>query len=344
MKTHLRVVTNSERTCFRRCQREHHYAYGLGYRPIEDAEALRFGTLWHRGLETWWLGLGVEAAIEVATAGAVDAYEAAKLRVLLRGYDARWGAPSDDVVGVEMEFRAPITNPETGAASRTFEHGGKIDVLLRDGFVEHKTTSADIGLGSNYWRKLTLDPQVSTYYAGARALRVEPQRCIYDVVRKPQLRPSAVPLRDEAGFKIVLDANGERVYCKTPNKGGPKPRETADTKEGYVLQTRPETPEEYELRIAQDICEQPDKYYQRGEVVRLEADEREAEQDAWQLTRSMREAELAERYPRNADACERFGSVCAYFDVCCGTASLDDVTRFERVDNVHPELSAQAAE
>lgn len=342
-KRSLRVVTNSELTCFRRCQREHHYAYEQGYRAVEDVEALRFGTLWHLGLEAWWLGQGLDAAIEVATRGAADDYEAARLRVLLRGYDARWGHERHDVVAVERPFYAPLLNPETGAPSRTYELGGKMDVLLRQRFVEHKTTSEDIGLGSVYWRRLTLDPQVSTYYAGAKALGHEVHGCLYDVVRKPALRPSQVPLVDDSGFKIVLDAQGRRVYCKAVGKAGPKPRETGSTADGYVLQTRTETPEEYEARLTEEVAANPDRYYQRGEVVRLEADEREAALDAWHLTQAMKDGERLGRHPRNPDACRRYSGTCAFFDVCTGTASLDDTSRFQRVDNVHPELGLRDA-
>lgn len=315
----LRVITNSERACFRRCQREHHYAYGLGIRPTDDAESLVFGRQWHLGQEAWWLGHGLDAAIEACTAGVSDPYEVAKLRVLMRGYDARWQAPEPGVLGVEQEFRAPLINPETGAASRTFEHGGKMDVLLADAFVEHKTTSEDIGVGSVYWRRLTLDPQVSTYYAGARALGVEPTKCIYDVVRKPQLRPlKATP---EESRKYTKDG---RLYA--------------------AQRDRDETPEEYERRLAEDICASADKYYQRGEIVRLEADEREAQLDAWQIARAIREGEIEGRYPRNPDSCLRYGRMCSYFDVCTGVASIDDTGRFTVVDNVHQELSAEAAE
>jgi hypothetical protein len=63
-----------------------------------------------------------------------DAYQAwidslkdqvGRARVLMRGYDARWSGEVHTVVGVERQFRAPLVNPETGAASRTFELGGK---------------------------------------------------------------------------------------------------------------------------------------------------------------------------------------------------------------------------
>jgi hypothetical protein len=301
----------------RRCPREHHLSYELGYRPVGDVEALRFGSLIHLGLEAWWKGLGLDAALDAAVARAADPYEAAKARVLLRGYDARWAGESFDVVAVEQEFRAPLVNPKTGAASRTFMLGGKIDVLLRRGFVEHKTTSEEIGVGSTYWRRLTLDPQVSTYYAGARALGHDVDSCLYDVIRKPSIRPlRATP---EESRKYTKDG---RLYAT---------QRDAD-----------ETPEEYEARLTAEVATHPDRYYQRGEIVRLEAEEREAQLDAWQLSRAIRDSALAEAYPRNPDSCVRWGRTCAFFDHCTGVASLDDSSRFMRVGNVHQELNTDA--
>jgi hypothetical protein len=337
MTRRLDVVTNSQLTTFRRCQREHYYAYLCGYRTLDDAEALRFGTLWHKGLEAWWLGRGLDAALDAATAGALDEYEAARARVLLRGYEARWGHESLDVVGVEREFCTPLVNPETGAASRSFELAGKLDVLLTDRFVEHKTTGEDIGVGSFYWRRLTLDPQVSTYYAGAKSLGHDVHGCVYDVVRKLSLRPSkAVPVVDDEGCRVVLSVvTRERVRTKNRKKW----RETADANAGYVMLTREETVEEYEARCTDEVAAHPDRYYQRGEVVRLEADEREAALDAWHLTQAMLVARRLGHYPRNPDACQRYGRPCSYFEVCLGVASLDDPARFQRVENVHQELT-----
>jgi len=337
MQRHLTVVTNSQLSTFRRCQREHHYAYQLGYRTNEDAEALRFGTLWHRALEAWWQGQGLDAALDAATADAVDGFEAARARVLLRGYDARWGGEVHDVVSVEREFYAPLCNPETGAPSRTYELGGKLDVLLRDRFVEHKTTGEDIGLGSIYWRRLLLDPQVSTYYAGAKALGHEVRSCLYDVVRKPGLRPSkALPVVDEDGCRVVLSVTTrERVRTKN----GKRWRESADASAGHVMLTRDETPEEYEARLTDEVAAHPDRYYQRGDVVRLEGDEHEAALDRWFLVEAMAEGQRLDRYPRNPDACLRYNRMCSYFSICTGTASLDDPAYFHKITNVHPELT-----
>lgn len=340
----LRVITNSEMTTYRRCLREHFHAYVQGYRPIADASALRFGTAWHLGMEVIWNGLlhgltdVIAEAISVACAAVDDEFERAKLRALLRGYVARWGTEyMDGVVAVESEFRAPLVNPETGAASRTYQIGGKIDVLLADGFVEHKTSSGDIGFGSVYWRKLAMNSQVSTYFPGARALGVEPQSCVYDVVKKPGIKPRGVPLLDLDNVKIVYDANSVRVRTKD----GKKWRQTGDAELGYVVQTRPETPDEYESRLVEDIASDPDRYYQRGEVVRLEREEREHALDVWLLTQNMRESTRLGIAPKNTDACERYNSLCPYFPVCSGEASLEDGTRYVKLENVHQELTAE---
>ena len=48
---------------------------------------------------------------------------------MLVGYAARWGKPTG-VIAVEKQFRMQLINPETGAASRTFMLGGKVDAIV----------------------------------------------------------------------------------------------------------------------------------------------------------------------------------------------------------------------
>ncbi len=186
--------------------------------------------------------------------------------------------------------------------------------------VEHKTSSEDIGLGSRYWTKLTLDAQVSNYLVGARALGFEPDGVLYDVLRKPGLEPRlATPISD-------------RKYTK-PTKSDPVPRLYANQRD------RDETPEEYRDRILADIADRPDYYYQRGVVVRLEEEERDAAFDTWQTAEQIRLNRNAGRWPRNVDACSQFGRMCEYWPVCSGEASIDDQIRFVSGET-HPELSS----
>ena len=345
----LPILTTSRMACARRCQREHHIAYHLGYRPAIEAEALRFGSLLHLGLNAWWRSKNdrLADALQVLELAEADDFDRAKAIALLVGYDTRWLADADlyEVLGVETEFLAPLRNPVTSMPSRTWQLGGKLDGLVRElstgrlGVLEHKSSSEDVGIGTDYWRRLRMDPQVSNYYAGGEVLlgkRID--FCLYDVIRKPLQRPAAIPLLDEGGSKIVLDGAGERVRTKD----GKKWRETADAAAGYVVQSRPETATEYRDRLVNLIGESPATFYARGEVVRLDGEVDDAIFDAWQLAQQLHEANKIGRWPRNPNSCLRWGRSCSYLGVCSGEAALEDTTLFRKLDDVHPELNDAA--
>lgn len=345
----LPILSASRLKDARACQRLHYYRYGLGYRPAADASTLRFGSLIHAGLEAWWSDPNANHALDsalAAMAGEADPFERAKAEALLIGYDTRWSADRAryEVVGVEAEFRAPLVNPETGRPSQTWQLGGKIDALAHEVgtgrrlVVEHKTASEDIGVGTDYWRRLRMDGQVSTYYAGAAALGFPADACLYDVIKKPAQRPGSIPLLDETGTKIVLDHAGQRVRTKD----GKKWRETGDSAAGYIVQSRPETAEEFRARLRQVIAADPNAFFSRGDVVRLDGEVAEAVFDIWQIGQQLREADRLGRYPRNPGACLQYGRTCAFIGVCSGEASLDDPSLFKKLDTIHPELADQA--
>ena len=58
-----------------------------------------------------------------------DPYKYAKEAAMIVGYHARWPAPTG-VIAVEKEWQMELVNPETGAASRTFRLGGRVDALV----------------------------------------------------------------------------------------------------------------------------------------------------------------------------------------------------------------------
>lgn len=352
----LRLMTASRARTARACRRRHYLQYALGYRPAESAEALHFGTLLHLGLEAWWKAVKssgdvggaprefwLHAAQMSLAEWNVDPVELAKLQVLLTGYHLRWADEAEhyEVLGVEMRFEGPLVNPVTGAESRTWRLAGKVDVLVRDRrdglvrVIEHKSSSEDVSPGSDYWRRLKMDGQVSVYFAGAKLLGHEPYAVLYDVVGKLQHQLTQVPVLDEHGNKIVLNAAGERVRTAQG-----KWRQTGDTAQGYVLQTRPETIEEFQARIAGVVAEAPERFFSRGEVHRLEQELADGLTDVWQLAQSLRDEERQERYPRNPDACMQPGRTCPFFAACAGEASLQDERLYVRSDDVHPELAA----
>lgn len=349
----MALLTASRAKAARACKRLHHLEYDEGYRPATEEDVLRFGSLVHAGLEAWWnakkAGQPQDTWLDAALAalvGEMDPYDLARAQVAMTGYHLRWKDEPFEVLAVEVRFETDLRNPGTGRASRTWRLAGKIDVVvkdLRDGLVrvvEHKTCGEDCSPGSDYWRRLRMDGQVSVYFEGATALGYDASACLYDVLAKPALRPSAVPVLDADGVKQVFDLHGERVRTKD----GKKWRETGDTAQGFTLQTRPETPEEFKDRLLAAVAENPDRYFARGDVVRLEAEMNEALFDIWQLGLEVREGQVAKRFPRNSDACVRFGRTCPFWAACTGEASLDDPTKFTRLTNVHPELAGPADE
>lgn len=321
----MELITISRLSAARTCQRLHHYRYELGYRPAVEADALRFGTLIHLGLEAWWKApenhLRLPHAFEAVQQVDADPFDRVRARVMLTGYHARWEDEPYEVLGVEVQFDAPMVNPATGHPSRTYRLGGKIDAIVRDTrdgrtlIVEHKTTSEDVSGGSDYWKRLRLDGQVSTYFDGAKALGFDVAGCVYDVLSKPSLRP----------------------HRATP------PESRKYTKDGKLYANQrehDETPEEFGERLRDAILADPSAYFARAEVARLDGELDEARFDTWQTAEIIREGARLGRHPRSPNSCIRFGSTCPYWSVCTKEASLDDPSRFRRSETQHPELSA----
>ena len=376
-----KLLTSSRVSKYRRCKRQHHYRYDLRFVPVGVAAyVLRFGTLMHAGLETWWLCAKANlprdqwlpraqlAIAEAAMEGELDEFEVARAQEVMLGYHCRWLPEMDHLVclEVEVEFCMALINPDTGRSSRLFRLAGKIDVIVldtRDGRVrlmEHKTSTMDISAGSDYWKRLRLDGQVSMYFDGGKSLGHEIHGCIYDVMARPQHRPAlATPEENRrytkgkgckrcggsAGGKAgVVPGSGEN-----PDYDGIEPKCTdcdgTGWKEAPRLDSRQrlvdETVEEFRTRIHDAIMTAPTAHYQRGEVVRLDSEMDDHHWEMWATAKALRETELAKRFIRNPDACVMYNKTCDYFDVCTGTASLSDPARFEKVDQVHSELSTE---
>jgi len=257
------LLTISRMNTLAICPRRDYYQNELGLRPIIDADNLRFGTSWHEAMQARWQGKNVDDAFAAAlkTADGMDEKVIATISGLLAGYYNYWGnAEIEGEILPEIEFRHPIER------SLTFDAGGKIDCILKQGgkvrLVEHKTTKEDVSEGSEYWQRTRYNNQLFQYYLGARALGYEVDDVIYDVVRKPMMQQkTSIPVLDEQGKRIVVDSNGQRVFKKNG-----EPRESGDNAKGYVLQTREETTEEYSDRLFQDCKERPEFYFGRKEI------------------------------------------------------------------------------
>lgn len=319
---------------FRACPRKYEIRHERGIEPVRRSHALRFGSLFHLGLEHWWrsaasypahhadwLEAGLLAITTAPTDGSpAEEYDVEKARVLLCGYHARWvvdgmhtwqGQPIH-VHGAEVPFTGPLVNPATGKASKTFTHDGTIDAICEIGgrfyAMEHKTSGEDFSPGSEYWQRLRLDTQIGHYLAGARHLGYELDGVLYDVIGKPALAPLLATPIEKRKYRTTDGA----LYA---NQRG-----------------HDETPEEYALRLSDFVAANPDQCYARSILVRLERDEREAAIDAWQTAEEIRDAVRLNRFPRNPMSCRLYNHTCDYWPACAGETSLDDEMRYRKVE------------
>jgi hypothetical protein len=275
-----------------------------------------------------------------------DPFDIAKAHALLIGYTARWGDEKYKTIAVEKRFEMQVDEclARTGACGcpkcEPENEGlgnlrGSIDAIVarklpRDRTdiirtevynVEHKTTSADISPGSDYWRHvIALDAQVSTYNAATKAMGYDICGTIYDVIRKPEMIPLKATPEDM------------RKYTK-PTKAEPVPRLYANQRE------TDETPDEYRDRIIKDIEARPNWYFARHTIVRLDRDDEEHARDVVQTAEMIRFAEERSAWPRSPNACERYRRYCDFHPVCSGECSIADGTRYEKKTAQHEELT-----
>lgn len=305
----MQLLTHSRMASARRCLRDHWYKYELGITREEEAKYFKVGRAFATALEIWH-GTG-DADKTVASLALDDPYDQIMALTLMDAY-IDMSAPLE-FESVEQEFQIPLINPETGAPSRTWELAGKIDGLTTDSVIEHKTTSEDISPDSEYWARLRVDPQISLY-----ALASGRNKVLYNVIRKPAIRPRQVPLTDADGIKIVRDdVTGERVQ----NKNGTWKQSATD---GCTLHTRPETPEEFGSRLADDIRQRPDFYFARREIPILDDHMEEFKREVWQQAKLIRECQLSGYWFRNVSRVTC--SNCQYANLCLQSIKVESGT------------------
>lgn len=250
------------------------------------------------------------AAIDKAVEDSSRDVLAATLRGLMIGYDRQWGNSPWKAVEVEQSFHLPIINPETGRDLKIFTHSGRTDGIVeyddRVYLLEHKTASEDVSDPSApYWRRLAIDAQVSGYVLANWQCGRKLDGTLYDVIRKPSIRPKKIAAKDA---QIVVKT---QQYCGYDVS----PATVNGIIDGSITE---ENGELYELRLVADISERPDWYFQRRSIPRMDAELVEYAQELCDTAREIRDAQLKHRHYRNPNACMMYNSPCEYLGLCSG--------------------------
>jgi len=274
-------------------------------------------------------------------------YDIEMVEALLRGYWNRWSGAPVKPIHSELAFKVPLVNPGTGRGSRTFELEGVIDKVINipDYGIcigEHKTTVDEIGPGADYWKGLAIDLQVTAYLTAAQAMGIDVKSCLYDVLRKPGIRPKEVNhLHPEDKLPQVMTPSGERLIKKNGEPYKTKPKDRPDS---FILR-RPETPKEFGARLKAILTENPKEYFRREQVQRIGNDLEDGQQDLWDWGQALRESIKNNRWPRNDKHCKSPGMTCQFRALCTAGFNpmrdgLEDLPEeFHVIETAHPELT-----
>ena len=358
----MQLLTHSRMACYKECHKKHEFAYERMIRREEDAKALRMGSLWHECLEMLANGRAIQATDQRLSEQYRQIpekgdplewfYEYETLRRLLYGYDWYWKESGIEYLEAEQGFNLPLRNPATGKPTPIFMMAGKIDGIAnvndRMAVVEHKLLGESLESDSDLWDRYVIDHQVSLYVIAARLLGYDVMSVLGDFTRKPTIKPEKVPELDSDGKKIVLDHANNRVYNDPKSKaekeaGRGAPRQTGDTKKGYVLQSRPMTIQEWGDKLTKDIEQRPEFYFCRREIPRLEDQLIEFQEEMWDLQQEIRAAQQKGRWYRvaNRNTC----GFCSYFHMCTSGWNADRDALpdgFVVLETPHPELKEPA--
>lgn len=323
------VITNSALNAYRQCPKYYDWTYKQGYRPVVESEAIRFGASLHEVLNEVWKNGRKESGLAVVSRIAEEAkngaqneeefanaeYAVALLRAVTRAYCEHHNLVEYETIEVEKEFGFTIDKPEF----KDIVLAGKIDKIVRraDGqvsIVEHKSTTMAIDdPAAPYWRRLAMDPQISTYFLGAASLGYNVTTCVYDVIRRPMHQPLMATPPDKMKFK---KDGTPYSNCRTQN----------------------ETPEEYETRVLSNILQEQSKYFARQEVVRLPREMEAHLADLKNVIVALGHSQ-SEGFHKNPLACFGRGT-CPFLDACCGLEDPAGSERFRKSEatNGHEEL------
>ena len=274
------------------------------------------------------------AAIDTHAPGDDAAIVRATARGLMRGYDHRWANHTWQPTEIEQQFNVPILNLNTEkqtSQSRTFRLAGKTDLDgQRDSepgiwVMDHKTTSSDIeDPDALFWRQLVVDSQANLYLLAKHLEGKQVCGAVWDVIRKPGIRPKKLSKKDRAGIASLKSYFG----CKL----------SEETIQGVIDGVEQETAELYECRLAVECIENPARYFQQRAFVRMESELLEYAGELWDLTQEIITARRTSRWPRTPGACLQYNRPCTYLGIC-SHHDTPDSDKWQPRSCVHSELA-----
>ncbi len=352
---------------FKACPVRYLFAHELGVRLDEDPDTQRQGSNWHGMMEVYresrkpmepltYCGIEVKGQrkldpVQAAVDHLNECYKVVPASKTAFEWDTErtwlmyafmvycWYYADDEfeTIATEHRFSLPIINPETGRPDRTLAPlVGMIDHMLmieeREMVHEYKTMASDISQKSEYWAKLRLDTQVSTYSYAARRLGWNVVGTFYDVFRKPRIRPRLLSagevkkfMKDHEWcggvFEVEVTYSMEPTDKRRPieavivnNVKSTELKLAATFEKTGAFQFR-ETTAMYGARLAQTMYETPSDYFVRREITRTDKELRVFEAELYNIAQTMKLMSRNNAFYHNEQQCEH-PYPCPYRSIC----------------------------
>jgi hypothetical protein len=287
---------------YQTCPRKFSYRYYYGIEGRrEPSDKIKFGTAFAKTVE---LNAGKPAAnywSVAESARGLDADLGAQLAGTAAAYSVYWSG-SLAYRATELRLETELRNPRLRLVSVL---DGLVETPAGElAVVDQKTTESDIRPGSWFFEKLSLDLQASTYIYAARANGFPVAKAIWDAVKRPTTRRRT-------------EAVAPEYYSRSGKWGS-----AGDLKPGTGIPA--ETLPEFAKRIRDNALAEPQAYFQRADVVRLDDELEQALADVHQVGAQVLASWDSNEFPRSTGSCFQYGERCEFFEVCTGAASPHD--------------------
>jgi PD-(D/E)XK nuclease superfamily len=296
------TTTYSMWNLFRNCRKAAQWRYVLEVVPLEKDQRLSFGSLIHECLEVWHRSRDLAAVLDVIDRACPNRAQVEVQHrcwhlatAMMRSYADRYATEEFEVIELEKTFEGEIVNPETGAASRSFVLGGKVDGIVRVGdeyfLLEHKTAAS---VDAGYLERLWTDFQITIYaYYVERALGVRVAGVLYNILVKARLQQGAGETEGE------FTARRAELLAKSK------------TGRSSAKRRLPETDDEFRVRLAAKYAEE--EMFHR-ELLYLSRDQFDTLRvELWELTQAFLDARRRDVWYQNTSHCFQYGRPCSYF-------------------------------
>lgn len=320
----------------------------LRLRPVEEPEAARQGTNWHKCLEILTdPDGGREAMIDHLNAAYANCppsveltdWEIERTILLYSALGWLWYYSDDQVetIAREIHFKRQINN--------LYSRRGKMDRIVRRIkrllLGEYKSTSKPIDSGSIYWDHLKLDSQLTLYLIEARHAQLTGQLeqygisatdplisgVLYDVWRRPTIRPKKLTQAESKKFAQDGMYFDEKFKVEATNPASSMgdgkdlgllindvPAESTYGKKEGTFAIR-ETPEMFGARLLAGIREHPENYFARREIARTDQELARADVEYSNIARLTHFTTQRELWFRNEHQCIQKWR-CAFTPIC----------------------------